>query len=707
MSKREGVFTAVDNPSALKEAVRALPPPPPPLCTLNGVVLHQSDLAASLAAQQARTSIRSVLSSRLGRKPDGNTDGALQQDQYELNHYNTRVEGDDLTVKLLVVGGKGSGKSTFVYRLCNNTKNPQSPVTINLNFSEKVLDMAVPVFLPSSSYDGAAFSSPRDVLNSTDEMINDPISGAPPPPFANPACRNALHPILKIMRKAKEETNNKRQAYRRTVAERKLTPLPMPTESVLWWPGCHGGGAGRALSVSSSEVRHTDQFVSIASLASSPPSVWSFANFSPFVTAALETPITVNPTRSNGLCVNLRERGLYQLVSVDGVARTEDAGEVYGSQCAVSEVYGIVYHPEPRTAVLKQRLEHLSTAGNTVMCEPARALHLVPFRRSGELQAGGYRFGYYENKKVKLHIWDIQGQDTIQVMTRQYYTDATCALVFVDLDRPSSLEEAIKWKADIDAKVVVTRAQPMLLRPGEGGMPALPPTKKVEVRRGEDPSTTRPARHMKAAKPTRAGSSQKGERSPSATRPSVVRGDSSLAPPRASEALSRHGSTSSFGSDSSPPSSPARDGPLPPNYHPQLPTPDAPIVTWLVFHKCDFLDKNDFPQEKRADWAGLLEGLVGDQYRPNNFPHILDGAGGAQRDPTTGELIDYFCQKYGFSGWSVASAKEGLNVQEVVEGAVFQACDRYTREGESFSRRTGSKSVRITKPTKDRQKKCC
>ena len=149
------------------------------------------------------------------------------------------------------------------------------------------------------------------------------------------------------------------------------------------------------------------------------------------------------------------------------------------------------------------------------------------------------------------------------------------------------------------------------------------------------------------------------------------------------------------------------DGPVPPNYHPQLPTPDAPIVTWLVFHKCDFLDKGDFPPEKRADWTSLLEGLVGDQYRPNSFPHTLEGSSGAQRDPTGGELIDYFCQKYGFSGWSAASAKDGTNVHEVVDGAVFQACDRFTREAESFTRRTGSKSVRITKPTKDTKKKCC
>eukprot|EP00658_Telonema_sp_P-2_P058711 TRINITY_DN47242_c0_g1_i1.p1 TRINITY_DN47242_c0_g1~~TRINITY_DN47242_c0_g1_i1.p1 ORF type:complete len:175 (+),score=29.49 TRINITY_DN47242_c0_g1_i1:91-615(+) len=127
-------------------------------------------------------------------------------------------------------------------------------------------------------------------------------------------------------------------------------------------------------------------------------------------------------------------------------------------------------------------------------------------RRGGELHSGGYRYGYYENRKVKLHIWDIQGQDTIQVMTRQYYTDATCALVFVDLDRPSSLEEAIKWKSDIDAKVVVPRTLPVVLRPGEGTPAAT--AAKTEVRRGEDPANTRPARHKKTVKPVahRAGS---------------------------------------------------------------------------------------------------------------------------------------------------------------------------------------------------------
>jgi Ras-related protein Rab-32 len=55
---------------------------------------------------------------------------------------------------------------------------------------------------------------------------------------------------------------------------------------------------------------------------------------------------------------------------------------------------------------------------------------------------------------LKLQLWDIAGQERFQNMTRQYYKEAVAALVMFDVHRINlTLEDAKKWKLDLDTKV--------------------------------------------------------------------------------------------------------------------------------------------------------------------------------------------------------------------------------------------------------------
>lgn len=57
------------------------------------------------------------------------------------------------------------------------------------------------------------------------------------------------------------------------------------------------------------------------------------------------------------------------------------------------------------------------------------------------------------NRSVTLQIWDIAGQERYGQMTRVYYQAAVGAMVVADITRPDTLDLAIKWKQDLDAKV--------------------------------------------------------------------------------------------------------------------------------------------------------------------------------------------------------------------------------------------------------------
>ena len=66
-----------------------------------------------------------------------------------------------------------------------------------------------------------------------------------------------------------------------------------------------------------------------------------------------------------------------------------------------------------------------------------------------------------DGRGVTLQLWDIAGHERFGAMTRVYYKFATAAVVVFDLTRPSTLESAKKWRADINAKVLLPNDQPI------------------------------------------------------------------------------------------------------------------------------------------------------------------------------------------------------------------------------------------------------
>jgi len=62
---------------------------------------------------------------------------------------------------------------------------------------------------------------------------------------------------------------------------------------------------------------------------------------------------------------------------------------------------------------------------------------------------------------VRLQLWDIAGQERFGSMTRVYYKEAVGAFVVFDVTRSATLEAVQKWKADLDAKVVLPDGRPI------------------------------------------------------------------------------------------------------------------------------------------------------------------------------------------------------------------------------------------------------
>ena len=55
---------------------------------------------------------------------------------------------------------------------------------------------------------------------------------------------------------------------------------------------------------------------------------------------------------------------------------------------------------------------------------------------------------------VRLQLWDIAGQERFNNMTRVYYKEAIGGVVVFDVTRNTTYEDVVKWKRDIDTKLV-------------------------------------------------------------------------------------------------------------------------------------------------------------------------------------------------------------------------------------------------------------
>eukprot|EP01126_Amoeba_proteus_P040367 TRINITY_DN4302_c0_g1_i11.p1 TRINITY_DN4302_c0_g1~~TRINITY_DN4302_c0_g1_i11.p1 ORF type:complete len:230 (-),score=35.93 TRINITY_DN4302_c0_g1_i11:44-733(-) len=68
-----------------------------------------------------------------------------------------------------------------------------------------------------------------------------------------------------------------------------------------------------------------------------------------------------------------------------------------------------------------------------------------------------------ENKNVSLQLWDVAGHERFGTMTRVYYKYAIAALVVFDLTRPATFEAVLKWRDDVNSKVILANDQPIPL----------------------------------------------------------------------------------------------------------------------------------------------------------------------------------------------------------------------------------------------------
>jgi len=68
---------------------------------------------------------------------------------------------------------------------------------------------------------------------------------------------------------------------------------------------------------------------------------------------------------------------------------------------------------------------------------------------------------WQDGASINLQLWDIAGHERFGCMTHVYYKYAIAALIVFDLTRPATFEAVIKWKEDLDNKVMLSTQQPV------------------------------------------------------------------------------------------------------------------------------------------------------------------------------------------------------------------------------------------------------
>eukprot|EP00003_Mantamonas_plastica_P025534 TRINITY_DN5025_c0_g1_i1.p1 TRINITY_DN5025_c0_g1~~TRINITY_DN5025_c0_g1_i1.p1 ORF type:complete len:159 (-),score=38.36 TRINITY_DN5025_c0_g1_i1:176-652(-) len=62
---------------------------------------------------------------------------------------------------------------------------------------------------------------------------------------------------------------------------------------------------------------------------------------------------------------------------------------------------------------------------------------------------------------IRLQLWDIAGQERFGNMTRVYYKEAVGAFITFDVTRSATFDAVLKWKNDIDSKVLLPNEKPI------------------------------------------------------------------------------------------------------------------------------------------------------------------------------------------------------------------------------------------------------
>jgi Ras-related protein Rab-32 len=70
---------------------------------------------------------------------------------------------------------------------------------------------------------------------------------------------------------------------------------------------------------------------------------------------------------------------------------------------------------------------------------------------------------YDDTTTVTLQLWDVAGHERFGGMTRVYYKYAIAGLVVFDLSRPATFEAVLKWRDDVNSKVMLANDEPIPL----------------------------------------------------------------------------------------------------------------------------------------------------------------------------------------------------------------------------------------------------
>lgn len=66
-----------------------------------------------------------------------------------------------------------------------------------------------------------------------------------------------------------------------------------------------------------------------------------------------------------------------------------------------------------------------------------------------------------DNTTVSLQLWDVAGHERFGTMTSVYYKYAIAAVIVFDLSRPATFDAVLKWRDDVNSKVVLANNEPI------------------------------------------------------------------------------------------------------------------------------------------------------------------------------------------------------------------------------------------------------
>lgn len=116
--------------------------------------------------------------------------------------------------------------------------------------------------------------------------------------------------------------------------------------------------------------------------------------------------------------------------------------------------------------VLRRRIEKLKA-------DKHLNIDLVKYRLTIGVDFASKVLNYDDEKDVTLQIWDIAGHERFGTMTRVYYKFAIAGVLVFDLTREATFDAVLKWKEDVNNKVVLANNQniPLILLANKADMP--------------------------------------------------------------------------------------------------------------------------------------------------------------------------------------------------------------------------------------------